>query len=168
MGNVDNYDDPKNKFIHNSFLSSPSGHSGFSMSTFIYLSLLLYEDALLLFSICNGTIRLIELPRISGRNIYFLEDRQRDYFKRESSGISPINEGNRKYLFSSIYMFVFENMHSLVVLSLFLPLCISIYIGVTRIYDFFHHVEDVLLGWVLGAIIGVISFFYIYKSPSIH
>merc|ERR1711988_459456 len=158
MGNVDNYDDPENKYIHNSFLSSPSGHSGFSMSTFIYLSLLLYEDALLLFSICNGTIRLIELPRINGRNIYFLEDRQRDYFKRESSGISPINEGNRKYLFSSIYMFVFENMHSLVVLSLFLPLCISIYIGVTRIYDFFHHVEDVLLGWVLGAIIGVISF----------
>ena len=56
MGKVKDYNDEKNPFIHNSFLSCPSGHAGFSMATFLYLSLLLYEDAFLLFSICNSDV----------------------------------------------------------------------------------------------------------------
>ena len=111
MGKVNDYNDEKNPFIHNSFLSCPSGHAGFSMATFLYLSLLLYEDAFLLFSICNSDVGILETLRISQRNNYYNgKDEQSDYNSLTTIDISMLDRQRKKNIVSSIYSFIPGNL----------------------------------------------------------
>ncbi|KXN72485.1 PAP2-domain-containing protein [Conidiobolus coronatus NRRL 28638] len=45
-----------------------------------------------------------------------------------------------------------------------LPLSISLYVGISRIWDFRHHWEDVLVGSCIGIFTGLFSYFYYFKK----
>lgn len=49
-----------------------------------------------------------------------------------------------------------------------LPFLASIFIGVSRILDRAHHVDDVLAGWLIGAVSGYVSFITLMRRAKPH
>ena len=50
------------------------------------------------------------------------------------------------------------------VLRAMLPIFLSLYVGCTRIIDYWHHPSDVLTGWSLGILCALIGYYHVRSS----
>ena len=110
------------------FSSFPSGHAAEAMSVGVFLSLLLHK---IFVSFYQANLSQAQ------HQPYYIDDKSTDTF----------DQHHRAFFVPTLVSF-----------ATFLPILFSILIGFSRIWDRAHHVDDVIMGLVLGGIIGYMSF----------
>lgn len=143
--------------LDDGFRSFPSGHSSFSSSGLIYLSLFIASKLAITLPFLPANAYTSDehaafpsrMPKSSSRvNV-------NDSHSTEESGISQkIVAARNMAAAPPIYLLIFA----------IIPFFGSIYVSATRFSDFRHHGFDILFGYAIGAITAIFAFRY-YHLP---
>lgn len=130
--------DPNKRNMYSAFKSFPSGHSGYSAAGCGFIALYLIGKFHLFSSSSSTLKKLMPIIQINSNQLNSTE------FSESSS------PENLQTCVSQLVKSLF-NLNSFKFTFGILPfiLC-SIYIGITRVQDYRHHIEDVMVGLILG------------------
>jgi membrane-associated phospholipid phosphatase len=145
------------------FRSFPSGHSSFSASGLIYLSLYLASKLAITIPFLSPSEYSADASRFAAFPSR-AEKRQiaRNQKKSQDSGEPTNPSGHNDAIIATRNQAAAPPLYLLVLAAI--PFFASIYISSTRYSDFRHHGFDIIFGYLIGAVAAILSFRF-YHLP---